>query len=145
MEDKDPWTDDTAKAETIFAAENPTTKYLDGPMNYLIFIFTIMAGLSIWVFSSDLVGNHEPWDSNKPYFYMALFISGVIFGLAKPVRYSRWVMAIFIGQLIGLVFVGMGDFILLGVMILAICSLIALLGAAAGASLVTTINKCSLN
>lgn len=103
----------------------------------MIFFLALFSGVLIWALSASITGQQEPWDSGSPYYFVSLFVSGAIFGAIKPVRFHRWVVAIFIGQLIALIFVGMGPLIIIGVVFLAVLSLIPLAGAAITASIFT--------
>ena len=134
MKNIDPWLDDNSKKETTLVAEEPT-KYLDGSRDYLVFIFALICGIEIWALSSSVTGQQEPWDSDGPYYYVSLFFSGAVFGAIRSDRYSRWVIAILIGQLIALVFIGMGPLIIIGIGFLAILSMLPLAGAACTATL----------
>lgn len=106
-----------------------------------MFFLALFSGILIWALSTSITGQQEPWDSETPYYFVSLFVSGAIFGAIKPIRLHRWVVAIFIGQLISLVFVGMGPLIIIGVMSLAVLSLISLAGAALSASIVSSKNS----
>ena len=116
-------------------------KYLENPRDYLVFFLALFSGILIWALSTLTTRQQEPWDSETPYYFVSLFVSGVIFGAIKPVRFHRWVVAIFIGQLIALVFVGMGPLIIIGVVSLAGLSLIPLAGAALSASIISGKNN----
>lgn len=140
MNIKDPWKDNSGKQVPELVVKNDI-KYLDGPSDYIIFILAILSGVLVWFFSPELTGHDEPWDFDGPGYFIILFISGFILGVVKPMRYYRWAVAIFIGHLIGLIFVGMGVFILLGILYIAVSSFISFVGASIGASASTALFK----
>ena len=98
-------------------------------------------GLAIWLASPVMTGRREPWDAHSPYYVVALAGAGLVTGWLEPDRIWRWPLAIYAGQclaVIGLVlFRGddLGLFIPLGMIMLAIFTLLSLAGAVGGAAL----------
>ena len=100
----------------------------------------IAIGAAIWLLSPMISGRREPWDSEGVYYPGALLIAGLLGGLLLA-EHSRWLAAgIFVGQV--LVLLGgvlndpsSGGLWPLGVVFLALYSLLALLGAALGSGL----------
>ncbi len=71
---------------------------------------------------------------------VSLVSAGAVMGLLEPRQFWRWPVAIYLGQcaaILALAFItshgDIGLFFPLGMMVLAMCTLISLLGAAAGA------------
>jgi hypothetical protein len=134
MKNNDPWTG-TSEVDEAASVEKKPIRYLTSTQDYVVFLLALISGILIWALSSLITGQQEPWDSGSPYYFISLFVSGAVFGAIKPARYSRWVLAIFIGQLIALIFIGMGPLIIIGIGYLAVLSMITLSGAAIAAAL----------
>ena len=87
-------------------------------------------GSVIWALSPLITGELEPWDSESPYYFTALLISGIIVGALIP----RHVWAVFIGIVIGqliymLIFLPLGPLMGIGVVVMALYGLLSLTGA----------------
>ena len=102
-------------------------------------ILAATLGASIWALSPMMTGKAEPWDSAGPYYWVALFIAGLIVGLIEPEKFlttSLWVVA---GQALailgGVLFEGkdMGLFFPMGLMALLLLSAPCYIGAYVGA------------
>lgn len=110
-------------------------------------LFSILAGILIWIASPFLTGAEEPWDAKGPYYLAGVFMSGGIAGfLGKPRNFWLWPIALWFGQsLFGLYTLlrdlglfpggsaGMNFFFPLGLIGLAMFSIPAFLGSASGA------------
>ena len=73
--------------------------------NFRIILLAVILGALIWILSFPITGKVEAWDSWY-YYLSALIIVGVITGfLGKTNRFYLWPIAIFIGQLIGMILV----------------------------------------
>lgn len=97
-----------------------------------IFISALsLAGLGalIWAMSPVVTGAVEPWDAESRYYFVSLFIAGVLVGVFHPNNPWAVFLGIVIGQLIYMaVFLATGPLILLGILFLIVYSLLALLG-----------------
>lgn len=59
-------------------------------------LLAVVCGCAIWAFSPYFTGRLEPWDSRNPYYWIALFVTGVLVGLVEPKWFlttSIWVVA----------------------------------------------------
>jgi hypothetical protein len=97
-------------------------------------------GAAIWFLSPLITGRREPWDAEGGYYVGALLSAGLLGGLLLPEYWGRFAAGIFAGQV--LVLLGgvlsdpsSGGLWPLGVMFLALYSLLALLGATLGSAL----------
>ena len=115
---------------------NKSVKYLVTPKEYAVFSIALILGALIWILSPIFTGQQEPWDSNGVYYIVSLLVAGGIVGAINCKRVWRWAMAIYIGQLIFLVFMSMGPLLFTGLFFLGGYSLVAYAGAALTASLV---------
>lgn len=101
-----------------------------------VLVIFLAAGLSavIWALSVPLTGKAEPWDAESPYYFVALTVAGIISGLVVPKHAWAHYVGALLGQLAyGLAFLKLGPLFVLGLLFLAIYSLI-FFGAAAIAS-----------
>lgn len=85
-------------------------------------------GALIWFLSPVLTGHAEPWDGGA-YYWVALFFAGLIGYAVYPRSILMTIIGIYIGQLLALLIVGMGPLFLVGTVLLAVYSLVALSGA----------------
>jgi len=108
--------------------------------NHGSFVIGLAIGAAIWWLSPLITGRREPWDAGSGYYEGALLGAGVLGGLLLP-EHSRWFVAgIFVGQVLVLLGAVLrepssGGLWPLGVVFLALYSLLALLGAALGSGL----------
>jgi len=59
-------------------------------------LLAVASGAAIWSFSPNFTGHAEPWDARGPYYWIALFVAGVLVGLVEPKKFlttSLWVVA----------------------------------------------------
>lgn len=97
-------------------------------------------GAAIWVLSATITGRLEPWDANGPYYPAALLAAGFVGGVLVPGHWGEVAVGVYTGQalvLLGRVLsdTGSGGLWPLGLMVLALYSLIALAGALLGSAL----------
>ncbi|HJR50075.1 MAG TPA: hypothetical protein VJ794_03155 [Gemmatimonadales bacterium] len=97
-------------------------------------------GAAIWVLSATVTGRPEPWDASGPYYLAALFAAGFVGGVLVPGHWGEVAIGVYAGQalvLLGRVLsdIGSGGLWPLGLMVLALYSLIALAGALLGSAL----------
>lgn len=103
-------------------------------------------GAAIWVLSSSLTGRAEPWDAPSLYYPGALLGAGLLGGLLVPGHWGEVAIGVFSGQalvLLGRVMSdpGSGGLWPLGLIVLALYSLLALLGALLGSALRRLANR----
>jgi hypothetical protein len=99
----------------------------------------LVLGAGIWVLSSSITGRQEPWDSPGPYYAVALIVAGLIGGFVVPGHWVEVAVGVFAGQALVLLARVMtepssGGLWPLGLMLVAVYSLLALLGAGLGSS-----------
>lgn len=97
-------------------------------------------GAAIWVLSSSITGRQEPWDASGIYYPAALILAGLVGGLLVPGHWVEVAAGIFTGQalvLLGRVLSepGSGGLWPLGLVLLAVYSLLALVGAVLGSTI----------
>jgi hypothetical protein len=97
-------------------------------------------GACIWLLSASFTGRLEPWDSEGLYYPAALVGAGLVGGFLVPTHWVEVAVGIFTGQ--GLVLLGRamsepgsGGLWPLGMVVLAMYTLLALLGGAVGSGL----------
>ena len=100
----------------------------------------LVLGAAIWVLSATITGRPEPWDARGPYYPAALLGAGFVGGALVPGHWAEVAIGIYAGQalvLLGRVMsdTGSGGLWPLGLMMLALYSLIALAGALLGSAL----------
>jgi peptidoglycan/LPS O-acetylase OafA/YrhL len=110
------------------------------------FLLGLATGAAIWLLSPLISGRREPWDSEGVYYPGALLVAGLLGGLLLPDHSRSFAVGIFVGQV--LVLLGgvltdpsSGGLWPLGVVFLALYSLLALLGTALGSGLRRSRNR----
>ena len=104
------------------------------------FLIGLVIGAAIWWLSPLITGRREPWDAEGGYYAGSLLGAGVLGGLLLP-EHSHWFVAgIFVGQVLVLLGAVLrdpssGGLWPLGVVFMALYSLLALLGATLGSAL----------
>jgi hypothetical protein len=103
-------------------------------------------GAAIWVLSASITGRPEPWDANGPYYPAALLLAGFLGGVLVPGHWGEVAIGVYAGQalvLLGRVLsdTGSGGLWPLGLVVLALFSLIALAGALLGSALRRLANR----
>jgi hypothetical protein len=109
------------------------------PRRWSAFLLGLVLGAAIWLLSPWISGRSEPWDAEGGYYVGALLATGALGGLLIPLHWPTAALGIFIGQL--LVILGgvladpaSGGLWPLGVMFLAVYSVLAFAGALLGAA-----------
>ena len=100
----------------------------------LTFLIASATAFAVWALSPWFTGHKEPWDAPGVYYYAALLIAGMLSGLinAKPL-WAHYLGSIF-GQLFyAVVFLPFGPLAVVGLLFLALWSLLFLAGAYLGA------------
>ncbi len=97
-------------------------------------------GACIWLLSATITGRAEPWDAPGMYYPAALLGAGLLGGFLVPAHWGEVAVGIFTGQALVLLGralsePGSGGLWPLGVMLLALYSLLALLGGGIGSGL----------
>ena len=105
-------------------------------------------GAAIWVLSASITGRPEPWDATGIYYPGALLIAGFLGGLLVPGHWGEVAVGVYTGQalvLLGRVLSdpGSGGLWPLGLVMLALYSLIALAGAILGSAIRRLANRRS--
>jgi hypothetical protein len=103
-------------------------------------------GAAIWVLSASITGRPEPWDANGPYYPAVLLLAGFLGGVLVPGHWGEVAVGVYAGQalvLLGRVLsdIGSGGLWPLGLVVLALYSLIALVGALLGSALRRLANR----
>lgn len=106
----------------------------------------LVLGAAIWVLSSLLTGRQEPWDAAGMYYSAALLAAGLVGGFVVPGHWGEVAAGVFTGQalvLLGRVMSdpGSGGLWPLGLMAVALYSLLALVGALLGSALRRLANR----
>lgn len=99
-----------------------------------------MLGAAIWLLSELVTGRQEPWDASGWYYPGSLLAAGLVSGLAVPGHFAAGSLGVYAGQavvLLARVMIEPGDGGLwpLGLLVMAVYSVLALLGAGLGATL----------
>lgn len=109
-------------------------------MGRFSFLIGLAIGAAIWFLSPLITGRREPWDAGSGYYEGALLGAGLLGGLLLPEYWGRFAAGIFLGQV--LVLMGgvlsdpsSGGLWPLGVVFLALYSLLVLLGVTLGSGL----------
>lgn len=110
------------------------------PRRWSAFLLGLILGAAIWLLSPWITGRSEPWDAEGGYYGGALLATGALGGFLIPLHWPSAALGIFTGQV--LVIVGgvladpaSGGLWPLGVVFLAVYSVLALVGALLGAAL----------
>jgi hypothetical protein len=103
-------------------------------------------GAAIWVLSASITGRQEPWDVSGIYYPAALLGAGLMGGLLVPGHWGEVAIGVYAGQalvLLGRVLSdpGGGGLWPLGLVVLALYSLLALVGAFLGSALRRLANR----
>ncbi len=103
-------------------------------------------GAAIWVLSASMTGRPEPGDANGLYDPAALLLAGFLGGVLVPGHWGEVAIGVYAGQalvLLGRVLsdTGSGGLWPLGLVVLALYSLIALAGALLGSALRRLANR----
>jgi hypothetical protein len=103
-------------------------------------------GAAIWVLSASITGRQEPWDASGIYYPAALLGAGLLGGLLVPGHWGEVAVGVYAGQalvLLGRVLSdpGSGGLWPLGLVVLALYSLLALVGALLGSALRRRANR----
>jgi hypothetical protein len=97
-------------------------------------LVSFILGALVWALSPTLSGHAEPWDAGGVYYPVSLLLAGLLSGLIRPQYFWVHYLGVILGQLAFMLFFGPGGpLIIVGIVLLAVYSLIALAGAAAGA------------
>lgn len=99
--------------------------------NLVRFIIGVCFGFFIWAISSVITGETEPWDAKGSalyYYPLALFLSGFLGSYFYPINIMSTVVGIFAGQILFIFLFRFGPLWLIGSIMIALYSLIALLG-----------------
>lgn len=92
-------------------------------------VLGVIIGAAIWAVSPMVGGAVEPWDSDGPFYFGSLLLSGVIgWFLFRKSSYFL-IIGIYIGQLAYLSIIGFGPLFVVGSVLLIPYSLIAGVGA----------------
>lgn len=95
-------------------------------------------GAMVWALSLPLTQNAEPWDAEFPYYFIGLAVAGAISGKVVPKHLWAHYLGAVLGQaLYELVFLKLGPLFVLGLVFLAVYSLIFV----AAAAIVASLNK----
>ena len=97
-------------------------------------------GAAIWLMSPLITGRREPWDAEGGYYAGALLVAGGLGGVLAPRHWLTLVLGVFAGQVVVLLAgvvaepanAGLWP---LGVLFLAMYSMLALFGAVLGAGM----------
>jgi hypothetical protein len=98
----------------------------------------VAAGLSatIWALSIPVTGKSEPWDADSPYYFVALAIAGAVSGAVVPKPLWAHYLGAVLGQAAyGFAFLKLGPLFVVGLVFLAVYSLVFVAAAAIVASL----------
>ncbi len=104
------------------------------------FLTGLVIGGAIWWLSPLITGSHEPWDAEGVYYAGSLLGAGLLGGLLLPGHWRWFVVGVFVGQVLVLL-AGVlrdpstGGLWPLGLIFLALYSVLTLLGAALGTGL----------
>ena len=93
----------------------------------------VALGAAIWLLSPFMTGRREAWDAPGPYFPVGLLVAGAVAGALMPKRPWQAGGLIYLGQLAAILLMSRGDLGLLplGVVLLAVYTLLSIAGAAA--------------
>ncbi len=104
------------------------------------FLLGLAFGVAIWLLSPVITRHREPWDAQGGYYPGALVLTGLLGGLVVPQHWRSVAIGIFAGQavvLLGGVVVepASGGLWPLGLLVLAVYSVLGLVGAGVGTTL----------
>jgi hypothetical protein len=103
-------------------------------------------GVGIWVLSASITGRAEPWDDGGMYYPAALVAAGLVGGFLVPAHWGEVAVGVYAGQALVLLARVLSDtsgggLWLLGLVVLALYSLIALASALLGSALRRLANR----
>ncbi len=95
-----------------------------------------IATAALWAASISVTGQSEPWDAEGGFYFGGLLLAGLVSGAAVPKPLWAHYVGAIMGQLAYMLFFRpLGPLLGIGVLFLAMYSLILLLGALAGSRL----------
>lgn len=99
----------------------------------LAFLLAAAAAFAVWALSPWLSGYQEPWDAPGNYYWVGLLIAGTVSGFVnvKPL-WVQYVGSVFGQALYGLLFLSLGPLAGVGLLFLAVWSILFLGGAYVG-------------
>ena len=65
-----------------------------------VFVVGVLLGLAIWLFPATFLGQSEPWDGDRPWYGLALLLSGLLLGYLGAAHSFAAVTGTFAGQLV---------------------------------------------
>ena len=65
-----------------------------------VFLLSVGLGAGIWLLSPAITGQKEPWDSEGPYYHLALFVAGILPAALVQHRWWRWPIGTLVGQIL---------------------------------------------
>ncbi|MGQ8367196.1 hypothetical protein [Glaciecola sp. 1036] len=92
------------------------------------FLISTLLGAAIWFLSPYITGEIEPWDSPYFYYIYALVIAGFIAAIPKDASYSSVYFGVLVGQILYLLTLSTSALIIVGLIIITICSLLSIIG-----------------
>lgn len=97
------------------------------------FIIAFISSAAIWVLSPLMTGRQEPWDAEGFYYVAALIVAGLVSGATAPKHLKVHYFGSILGQtLYELLFIPIGGLFPLGLIFLAVYSVLFLGGAYLG-------------
>jgi hypothetical protein len=65
-----------------------------------VFVLGFVLGLAIWLVPATFLGQAEPWDGDRPWYVVALLLSGLLLGYLGSAHSFAAVAGMFAGQLV---------------------------------------------
>ena len=97
----------------------------------LAVLVSAVVAAGVWLFSAHFTGNPEPWDGSMSYYLGGLFVAGFVSALVTPSPMWGHYVGAWLGQVVYMFANGAGALIMVGILVAALYSLVALLGAVA--------------